>query len=150
MATQQNKDYPLSREEFDRIFKKVPRLSVEIVIKSNKGVLLSLRDIEPCKGLWHLPGGMVFFGEKLTEAVARIAKRELGIKITNAKLIGYIDYPSHYKKGLDSPVGIVFEVEYTGQPIPNRESAKLEWFKKLPANIHPDQDEFLRLADLVD
>jgi len=136
-------DYPLSQKEYWAIYKKIPRLTVEVVVKSDKGVLLSLRNIEPCKGLWHLPGGMVFFGERLTEAVARVAKRELGIQVTHTKLLGYIDYPSHYKKGLDSPVGIAFEVGYTGSIKPNKESSKLEWFKQLPSNMHPDQDEFL-------
>lgn len=137
-------DYLLSKEEFNRIYKKVPRLSVEIVTCSPKGVLLSLRNIEPCKGLWHLPGGTVFFGEKLTAAVARVAKRELGVNVTSTKLLGYIDYPSHFEHGLDSPVGIVFEVKYEGPLNLNKESAKLDWFKKLPANMHPDQDDFLQ------
>lgn len=139
-----SKDYPLTEKEFWQIYKKVPRLSVEIVIKSDKGVLLSLRDIEPCKGLWHLPGGTVFFGEKLTEAVERVAKRELGVEVTSTKLIGYIDYPSHFEHGLDSPVGIAFDVEYKGRLTPNKESTKLGWFKELPTNMHPDQDKFLQ------
>ena len=138
-----NKDYPLAPEEFNAIYSKVPRLCVEIVIKSDEGVLLSLRDIEPCKGQWHLPGGTVFFGEKHVNAVGRIARRELSIAITGAKLLGYIDYPSHYENGLDSPVGIAFAVKYKGDIKPNKESSKIGWFKKLPDNIHADQDKFL-------
>jgi ADP-ribose pyrophosphatase YjhB (NUDIX family) len=118
-------------------------LTVEIIIKSSKGVLLSLRDIEPCKGQWHLPGGTVFFGEKLTEAVIRVAKRELGITVTATKLLGYIEYPSHYKNGLDSPVGIAFMVDYKGDIKPNTEASELSWFKSLPANLHADQSDFL-------
>lgn len=138
-----SKDYPLTLEEFHEIYSKVPRLCVEVVIKSDKGVLLSLRDIEPCKGLWHLPGGTVFFGEKLTDAVRRIAKRELGVDVTNTKLLGYIEYPGHYEKGLDSPVGIAFLTDYEGDLQPNEEAAKLDWFQELPDNLHPDIDQFL-------
>ena len=47
---------PLPQEEFEWIFSRVPRLTVELVITApRRGVLLSLREIEPCKGLWHLP-----------------------------------------------------------------------------------------------
>lgn len=137
------KDYPFTNKEFWEIYKKVPRLSVEVVVVSDKGVLLSLRDIEPDKGLWHLPGGTVFFGEKLTEAVARVAKRELGITVTGTELLGYIDYPSHYQHGLDSPVGIAFKVEFSGEIKPNKEASKLGWFKELPKNLHGDQGAFL-------
>lgn len=140
-----NKDYPLALEEFRDIYSKVPRLTVEVVIKSDKGVLLSLRGIEPRKGLWHLPGGTVFFGEPLTDAVRRVAKRELGVDVAGTpKLLGYIEYPSHYKNGLDSPVGIAFLISYEGDIKPNHEASRLDWFKELPPNIYPDQAAFIK------
>jgi ADP-ribose pyrophosphatase YjhB (NUDIX family) len=139
-----DQDYPMSLEEFNEVYSKVPRLTVEVVIKSARGVLLSLRDIEPCKGLWHLPGGTVYFGEKVTDAVRRVAKRELGVEVTGQpKLLGYIEYPSHYENGLDSPVGLAFLSDYTGEIQPNEETAQLDWFTELPANMHPDQDTFI-------
>lgn len=141
--TKADKDYPFTLEEFHEIYGKVPRLTVEVVLKSDKGVLLSLRDIEPHKGAWHLPGGTVFFGEKLTDAVRRVAKRELGVDVTGTKLLGYIEYPSHYETGLDSPVGIAFLADYAGDIKPNEESSRLEWFKQLPSNMHLDQIEFI-------
>ena len=51
---------PLPKEWFDRIFSKVPRLTVEVLITSKeRGVLLALRDVDPCRGMWNLPGGTV-------------------------------------------------------------------------------------------
>ena len=76
-----NKDYFLTPEEFETIYGKVPRLTVEVIIKSEKGVLLSLRSIEPFKGDWHIPGGTVFYGESLADAVRRVTKRELGVTV---------------------------------------------------------------------
>lgn len=136
-------DYPLTEEEFSYIYGKVPRLCVDIVIKSKKGVLLSLRNIEPCKGLWHLPGGTVYFGESLSDAIRRIAKRELGVSIAGTELLGYIEYPSHHRNGLDSPVSIVFLAEYEGDIKPNHEAAKLDWFTSLPDKLHPDIGGFI-------
>jgi ADP-ribose pyrophosphatase YjhB (NUDIX family) len=138
-------NHPLSQEEFNTIYKKVPRLTVEIIVQGDKGVYLTLRDIEPCKGLWHLPGGTVRFGEPLRDAVARIAKRELGIEVQTSALLGYIEYPSHYLNGLDSPVGIAFSIEsYTGEIKTNHESKESGWFNSLPHNMHQEQIDFLK------
>lgn len=135
----------LSKEEFWNIYKKVPRLTVEIVIKNKNGILLTLRDIEPCKNLWHLPGGTVRFGEKLTEAVKRISNRELNVEVLDLKLLGYIEYPSHFENGLDSPVGIVFEViKFSNKIKLNDESKDSNWFKILPIKMHQEQTNFIK------
>ena len=138
-------DNPLSKEEFDDIYSKVPRLTVEIVLRDKEGhILLSKRAIEPCKGQWHLPGGTVRFGEPLLAAVRRIAKRELAITVQAARNTGVIEYPSHYEEGLDDPVGLVFEVQsYSGIVDINNEASAVEWFSKLPPAMHADQDKFL-------
>lgn len=122
----------------------MPRANIELLVTGPKGVFLTLRDIEPCKGLWHLPGGTIYFGESLLEAAARLAKREMGIKIHDPKMVGYIEYPSHYKNGLDHPLGFVFQVtQFDGDLNTNKEAKNGDWFKKLPSNMHPDQDSYL-------
>ena len=141
----QNNPYPFTKAEFDAIYAKVPRLTVEVVVKNEEGaILLTERAIEPCSGQWHLPGGTVFFGESLLDAVKRVAARELNITVTGATNNGYIEYPSHYLNGLDEPVGIVFEVTaYEGTVQVNPEAGDSDWFTKLPENMHADQDTFL-------
>ena len=132
---------PLPKEEFDAIFSRVPRLTVEVVISSpERGVLLSLRDIEPCKGMWHLPGGTVRFGEPLVDAVARVACDELGLAVDVGEMLGYIEYPSHYENGLDCPVGVAFAATISDRAAP---PANGEWFQTLPANMHDEQKDFL-------
>jgi ADP-ribose pyrophosphatase YjhB (NUDIX family) len=140
-----NSEHPLPQEEFDAVYSKVPRLTVEIIIKDDAGAIyLTRRAIEPCKGQWHLPGGTVRFGERMLAAVQRIAERELGVKVKKAKNVGYIEYPSHFENGMDSPVGIVFEVEdYSGALRPNHESQENGWFTQIPTDMHADQDEYL-------
>lgn len=138
-------DFPLTQEEFETIYAKVPRLTVEILLKNKEGaIFLSKRAIEPCKGKWHLPGGTVRFGETLQKTVERIAKRELGISVLHSKNVGHIDYPSHFLHGLDSPVGIVFEVlNFSGLVTINNEASSYNWFTELPVDIHEDQDVWL-------
>jgi 8-oxo-dGTP diphosphatase len=137
--------WPLKKEEFDEIYSKVPRLTVEVIVRDEHGaVYLTQRATGPCKGLWHLPGGTVQFGETLFHAVQRVALRELSIDVQRASNCGYIEYPSHYLKRRDCPVGLVFEVAaYSGNPMVNEEASGGAWFTKLPEHAHPDQDEFL-------
>ena len=107
--------YWLSKEEFVDIYKRVPRLTVDLVIKSADGILLSLRDIEPWKGFWHLPGGTVAKGEKITEAAERIAKGETGLDIKIIKELGYLEYLVEVREeGNLHSVSIVLEVEPIG------------------------------------
>lgn len=137
-------NYPMSLDEFNHIYSKVPRLTVEIILKKSGAIYLTQRAIEPCAGQWHLPGGTVYFGERLLEAITRVAQQELSISVKQAELKGYIEYPSHYKKGLDSPVGMVFEVtSYDGEPVIDEEASAGDWFISLPEHMHADQDIFL-------
>jgi 8-oxo-dGTP diphosphatase len=130
---------PLPKDEFDRIFSRVPRLTVEVLISSaERGVLLALRDVDPCRGMWNLPGGTVRFGERLIEAVRRVAADEVGVSVRVGPLAGYIEYPSHYEHGLDSPVGLVFRAE----PL-NQANLQGQWFTVLPENMHEEQKQFL-------
>jgi 8-oxo-dGTP diphosphatase len=129
----------LPKDEYDRIFAKVPRLTVEVLVTSRgRGVLLALRDVDPCRGMWNLPGGTVRFGERLVDAVRRVAADELGISVRVGPLAGYIEYPSHYENGLDSPVGLVFRAEPLDEATPRG-----EWFTVLPEYMHQEQKEFL-------
>jgi 8-oxo-dGTP diphosphatase len=140
---------PLPKQEFDWIFSRVPRLTVELIIASpDRGFLLTLRDIEPCRGRWHLPGGTVRFGEPAVEAVTRVAQNELGVGVRVGPLLGYIEYPSHYENGLDSPVGLAFHTTILGDA---PESASCRWFAVLPPSLHDEQRAFLtsHVGDLL-
>ena len=126
---------PLPKNEFDRIFSRVPRLTVKVLISSEgQGVLLELRDVDPCRGIWNLPAGTVRFGERLVDAVRRVAADELGVSVRVGALLGHIEYPSHYENGLDSPVGLVFPAEPRDQAEPQG-----QWFTALPEDMHEEQ-----------
>lgn len=90
--------------------------------------------------MWHLPGGTVRFAEPLRDAVRRVARDELRLTVTVGKLLGYIEYPSHYNNGLGSPVGLAFAAEIAeGGVIPD----SCRWFEVLPDNLHDEQRAFL-------
>ena len=81
----------------------------------------------------------------MVDAVRRVAAKEVGIDVVAAHPLGYIEYPSHHENGLDSPVGIAFDVvDYTGVPRADDEAADARWFTELPAQMHREQVDFLR------
>ena len=144
-------EHPLSETEFWEIYHRVPRLTVEVVLTREQGVLLTRRAIEPCRGMWHLPGGTVRFGERLADAVNRVARRELAIEVLESRMLGYVEYPSHYEKGLDSPVGIVFLVtRHAGALAVSAEADAHGWFRRLPAAMHAEQVRFLEETGLAE
>jgi ADP-ribose pyrophosphatase YjhB (NUDIX family) len=141
---------PLPQAEYEAIYARVPRLTVEVIVASGDGVLLTRREAGPCQGLWHIPGGTVRFGEPLTDAVRRVARQELGLEVTADRLLGYIEYPSHLARGLDWPVGMAFRADMApssaGRPWDRPAAA---WFARLPDNMHDEQRAFLRAHGLV-
>jgi 8-oxo-dGTP diphosphatase len=142
---------PLSQAEYEDIYSKVPRLTVEVVIASEHGVLLSLRTSGPCRGLWHIPGGTVRYGEPLTQAVRRVAKEEVGLDVRADRLLGYLEYPSHLAQGIDWPVGIAFGVDLTPSSAHRLRTKPdaLDWFSHLPEAMHYEQRDFLRAQYLA-
>lgn len=110
-------------------------------MRPERGVLLSKRDIPPNVGAWHIPGGTVLFGEPLVKAVERVARDELGLAVAAGELLGYIEYPSHYKNGLDSPVGLAFRSEPVGDVAALPDGCA--WFTRLPSGLYEEQRDFL-------
>jgi len=109
-----------------------------------RGVLLARREIPPNVGAWHIPGGTVLFGEPLVGAVKRVARDELGLEVAVGELLGYIEYPSHYENGLDSPVGLAFRTDVVPEvPDPDGLPDGCAWFSRLPAELYDEQRDFL-------
>lgn len=135
----------LSSEEFKTLYSKVPRLTVEIVVKNENGTLLTLRNVPPYEGWWHIPGGTVRFKESIRKAVKRIAKAELGVDCNISEFLGYIEYLNNTPfGGFDYPVGLAFLVK----PISNHfktdfQGSDIRYFKKLPKKVIKEQRQFL-------
>ena len=136
---------PLPETEYRAIFQKVPRLTVEVVVCSELGVLLARRIGGPCDGLWNLPGGTVRFAEPLTHAVHRVALDEAGAEVAIDEFLGYIEYPSHARRGLDWPVGLAFRTHLAPAEGPALATVpdRLDWFSRLPDEMHAEQRTFL-------
>ncbi|OGH19931.1 MAG: hypothetical protein A3D74_00650 [Candidatus Levybacteria bacterium RIFCSPHIGHO2_02_FULL_37_13] len=135
------KKLPLS--EFLNIYGKVPRLCVEIVVEQRQGILLTLRDIPPGKGLWHFPGGSVLYDESVFDAAHRIAKEELGVEIHINKFLGFTDWYKS-KNAVGHSVSLLFSAKITkGEIKTNFQAIEAKFFKTLPQNIMKENKKFI-------
>lgn len=135
----------IPKAEFDAIYGRVPRLTVEVIIRTADGIILTKRSMEPCKGQWHIPGGTVRFGEPLPDAVRRVAQDELGVVVKPGELLGYIEYPEIMAAGYKGwPVGIAFEASIVaGELRGSEQGEEVGQFKKVPPNTITEQARFL-------
>lgn len=97
--------------------------------KNNLSVLLIKRGVEPFKGEWALPGGLVLNDESLEEAVERELKEETGITID------YLEQLYTFGKPNRDPRNRVVAVTYFALVKPNHftikadtDAADVQWF----------------------
>lgn len=143
---------PFSPDEFKEIYSKAKRICVDLVIKNSDGVLLTLRDIEPYKGKWHLPGGTIYFDEDTHSAAKRLAKEELGVDVSVKKLLGVIEYStSRQNGGFDDPIALVFEcwIENGKNPSLDEQATRFGYFSDLPTDTIQEVQDFLDGLDLA-
>jgi len=136
-------DYPrLPCEEFMSIYHKVPRAAVDIVIQTEKGIILTKRSIPPFKGMWHIPGGTVLFKEPLEHAISRITQDELGVEVKTVKPLGVIEYFNDNGRHTISNAFLAEIIE--GEPRGSEQGEEIGFFKEVPDNCIPEQKEFLK------
>ena len=91
---------------------KTPFLTVDMIIKTEAGIVLVKRRYPPPG--WAIPGGFVEVGETVESAALREAKEETGLETVNVKLLGVYSDPDRDPRF--HTVSIVFYGEATGDP----------------------------------
>lgn len=131
----------LPYEEFHYIYSKVPRLCVDLIVKTKEGILLTKRGIEPKKGWWHFPGGTVLINETLKNTAQRVAMEELKTGIKIIKSLGFLEYTEWGDFG--QAVSITFLVKTLGEPKKGRQTQQIGYFTNLPNRTLPDVKRYL-------
>lgn len=104
-------------------------------------LLFVQRSVEPCKGLWTLPGGFVETGETTMEAALRELQEETALTGTISRLVGASSRPSKIAGGI---VVLGYLVEsWQGDPSPATDAMDLGFFTrdnrpKLAFEVHRD------------
>lgn len=109
---------------------KQPRLTVDVIIELEGGVVLVERKFEPFG--WAIPGGFVEWGETLETAAIREAKEETGLDVTLRRQFHAYSDPSRDPRG--HTVCVVFEGTAQGTPVggDDAKTAKVFPFDALP------------------
>ncbi len=72
----------LKAEHFKEVVKNTPLIALDLIVIDKEGrILLGLRNNNPGKGSWSVPGGRIYKNEILKEAFKRISKNELGLAV---------------------------------------------------------------------
>ncbi len=120
------------------------------------GVVLARRENEPARGEWFVPGGRVHKGERLTDAVQRVARDELGTAVTVERTLGAYEHfydtadvddagGKHYV-----PVGYVVRTFEASFDLDDQHSAVRVFSPEtLPDDLHPYTAAYLEDAGLV-
>lgn len=130
---------------YRKIYSIVPRPCVELVIKDKKGVILVKREIEPYKGMWHLPGCKLLYRETFKECAKRVAKSETNLKIKIKKFLCANEYPFNEKNNSEHAISLVYLAEpLTFRLKENKYGKDVYFFKKIPSNTIKGHKELLK------
>ncbi|MDE1825322.1 MAG: NUDIX domain-containing protein [Candidatus Micrarchaeota archaeon] len=116
---------------YRRIQRSMPILCVDVIIKTDDGLLFGVRKNEPAKGkVWYI-GGRVLKGELLESAVKRKVKEETGLKVRISRMVGV--YETFFFSGENRhTVAVLYLVEKIGGllNLKNSDLSELVYLKK--------------------
>jgi colanic acid biosynthesis protein WcaH len=128
----------LSHADLDTVIRLAPLVAIDLIIRnSGNDVLLGLRNNEPAKGCYFVPGGMILKNERIAEAFARLVMNETDheARFADARLLGVFEhfyatnrsgnggYGTHY-------VVLGYEFRWTAgtAPKPDDQHTDLRWW----------------------
>jgi len=133
----------LTNKVYDLLRKTTPFCNIDLIIKNNNKFLLGKRIIKPYAGLWSVPGGRIRKGEKIVNAIIRIAKREVDILVDKPHLVGVYEGLSNYRHD----ISLTYIVNYLeGTPRIDYQHSNFQWFSKIPNNTISFQKKALKDA----
>lgn len=121
--------------------KKVIRVTVDIIIEIEDGVVLIKRKNPPYG--WAIPGGFVDYGESLESAAEREAREETGLDIENLHQFHTYSEPGRDPRG--HTISTVFIAKGKGIPRASDDAIDIGIFTKenLPEDIAFDHKKIL-------
>ena len=103
-----------------------PVPAAALVLLDKGKVLLTLRDVDPHRGEWCLPGGFIEWGENPEKAAQRELLEETGITAKVLSLLGVYDTVADTGRHI---ILIVYSVlSWTGEPVAGDDAREVMWF----------------------
>jgi len=118
-------------------------ICVDLIVKNNNTVLLGKRNTYPFLGLWHIPGGLIYYNETIKDAINRISKREIGIEVKVVKQIPIHEYINEDPRG--HFIGLIYIVKKIGGNLKiNEFNSELKYFDYVPNDTNPCQIDIIK------
>jgi ADP-ribose pyrophosphatase YjhB (NUDIX family) len=119
---------------YKKFCESMPIASVDILAVYQGKLLIMLRNNEPGKNLWFLPGGRVRYGETLRQAVIRKLEDETGLKAEKIEKKGVM---SHFWPKSHN-ISTFFRVDVSEDRVEmNQEHRDYKWISKRNSKFHP-------------
>lgn len=112
-------DFKFHCNSCDFVFYHNIAAAVAVIIKHEDKILFTVRNVEPDKGKWDLPGGFIDPNENAEEAAYRELKEELGIDLLPEDLKYITTSPNNYlyKNVPYRTMDIFYEIEIDSNQI---------------------------------
>jgi colanic acid biosynthesis protein WcaH len=137
----------LGTDEFSEVVKRTPLVSIDLIVKSDRGeILVGLRRNAPAKGFWFVPGGRILKDERVAQAFERISRDELGIRVPyeDAEFVGVFEhlYPDNFTEEQDFTTHYVvlahqIKIDENSLNLPETQHSQYKWFD--PETLYKDQ-----------
>lgn len=144
----------VSEAQYSAFIATMPQVCVELVLRTERGILLAKRVNHP--RVWFWPGGRLFKGERLTDAAHRIAREELDIDIDVGEKLGSYshfwegdtaaDRPSRHTVNIPflvTPAAKEFEIALDSQ------HSEYRFVSEIESDMHEYVTHYLRDNDLL-
>lgn len=141
-------DKPIPPEEYITIVKHVPVVSVDLLVHHEGGLVFGMRENEPAKGEWFVPGGTMLKGETRREAVHRIAQEEMDADVLIDEELGVYThrYQSAAAAGVDSKqyLATAYVVTPDSDLQPDDQHTEFDVFKSPFPDLHNYVERYIR------
>lgn len=121
-----------------------PLVCTDLLIKEEKGILLTWRDDTFYGPGWHLPGGVLRFKEKAHLRIRKTAKKELGVhvKIITKKPINIAEQINNERDIRGHFIALLYRCNLSSElPLEKRfcikkkDNGTWKWHKRFPKNM---------------
>lgn len=124
---------------FIALCKSIPLIAIDLaVMPDNNHILLTYREDEYYKN-WHIPGSILCYQETVEEAQKRVAEKELGMSLGDARFVSYFNYFDVREHGMT----LLFVMKPTGEPIDGK-YFKIDELPKKFLRVQEHEIEFLK------
>lgn len=139
----------IPKKTYQKIHDSVPIACIDVAIVNKNRVLLCKRTNKPAQGQFWFPGGRVYKGETLAEAVSRKTLQETGLNIKRSKKIGVEE--TMFEDGpFGSPthtINVLFRADTKFDQIQNdSQHNEYMWADLKTKGLHPYVKKYIKIA----